>query len=191
MSKIRRIKNAPSSSDDQRNVEDMLKDPQRVLKLLSDASRIVDEDQNTREERLERLKRTNPLNIPGMPALNDLGNGIRLRDQFGDNLIHCSSFKRWYKWDGGLWKPDENEREVRKCAQQVASEIYYGGGDTALDEDQRKKLARHGINSGATHRITAMIRECSVMDGIAVDADALDSDPYLLNCLNRTTIFIR
>ena len=186
MSIIRRNSNQHSPDDEQPAVKNDQMNPERAIAILDEAMKIIDKTNKPTEERLDRLKTENPYNVPGLPQLNDLGNGIRLRDRFGDELFHCSSFKRWYRWDGSLWKPDNSEREVRKCAQKVVSEIYYDGGDTALDDVQRKRLAKHAIDSGKTHRITAMIKESSVMDGVAINAEELDADPYLLNCLNGT-----
>lgn len=57
----------------------------------------------------------------GFP-LNDYGNGLRLREYFGDDMLFVPRLG-WYRWGGQRWAADEDELTVRRDAQRVAGKI--------------------------------------------------------------------
>ena len=63
---------------------------------------------------------------PGKRTLSDTGNGRRLVDSFGPAVRYTPGLG-WFHWDGGYWKPDIENLEMRelskKLAPIIASEI--------------------------------------------------------------------
>lgn len=54
--------------------------------------------------------------------LNDFGNGLRLLEYFGDDMLFVPRLG-WYRWDKNRWLADEDELIVRIEAQKVAGRI--------------------------------------------------------------------
>lgn len=54
--------------------------------------------------------------------LNDYGNGKRLAEYYGQNILFVPRLG-WYRWGEKRWRPDEDELAVRRDAQKVAGHI--------------------------------------------------------------------
>lgn len=116
--------------------------------------------------------------------LTDLGNAERLVARHGRDLRYCWPFGRWYVWDGTRWTPDDTA-EVERRAKETVRSIYTDAAQ-ALNEDRRKNLAKHAMQSEAKERVTAMVALARSEPGIPVLPEQLDADPLLLNCRNGT-----
>ncbi|UXO94039.1 putative DNA primase/helicase [Pseudanabaena phage Pan4] len=57
----------------------------------------------------------------GLP-LNDFGNGQRLQLYFGENLMFVPRVG-WFRWNGTVWRKDDDEIDVRRAAQQIGGLI--------------------------------------------------------------------
>jgi len=116
--------------------------------------------------------------------LTDVGNARRLATLYGSDLRFCHTWGKWLVWDGSRWRPDDTGEVYRKAIQTVAH--IYGEAETASDQNARKNLGMHARSSESANRIEAMIRVAQNDREIAISADKLDSDPWLLNVLNGT-----
>lgn len=54
--------------------------------------------------------------------LNDYGNGQRLVEYFGDDILFVPRLG-WNKWNDRFWEADEDELDVRRSAQKIAARI--------------------------------------------------------------------
>jgi len=114
----------------------------------------------------------------------DLGNAERFARQHREAVRYCGAWKTWLVWDGKRWRPS-TLGEVERLACQTVRSIY-GEAAAAEKRSARAALSRHGQRSEGRTRIEAMLAMAQFQDGIAVDPNALDTNPWLLNVENGT-----
>ncbi|PYR33175.1 MAG: hypothetical protein DMF90_21760, partial [Acidobacteria bacterium] len=116
--------------------------------------------------------------------LTDLGNARRLVKRHGRDLRYVRLWRAWLYWDGRRWVKDTTGEVERRAKETVAS--IYAEASASADEDLRKKLANHAMQSESAHRIEAMIRLAESEPEVVVTPEQLDADPWLLNVQNGT-----
>ena len=114
----------------------------------------------------------------------DVANGERLAQDHGADLRYCHPWRKWHVWDKRRWKPDDTGA-VHSRAKATARRIYAEAG-RCEDEGQAKRLARWAGTSHSAPRIEAMVKLAQSEPGIPILPDALDRDPWLLNCRSGT-----
>jgi len=118
--------------------------------------------------------------------LTDLGNAKRFVHYHKSNVLYCHELKTWYIWDGKRWVPDKSNKII-ELAKEVVATIYVEAGHTlSYEKDKRKEIASWAKQSESEYRLKAMLSLAQSERDIAVTADALDSSPWLLNCLSGT-----
>jgi putative DNA primase/helicase len=135
--------------------------------------------------------------------LTDVGNGLRLVQQFGHDLRYVITWKKWIMWHGGRWVVDEGAL-VEWRAKQVIAGLYAWAqrevGQLAenIPEDEEEKQQRateiakvrailkwaHDSENG-TH-IDLMVKRARVNPKVQLRHDQLDVDPMLFQCANGT-----
>jgi putative DNA primase/helicase len=125
-----------------------------------------------------------PVVKPKFYRLTEIGNAERLVDLHGQYLRYCYLWEKWLVWDKTRWAMDTRGRIKRK-AKDTIRRIYEEAGKVA-DEDKRKAIAKHAMNSERDAKIKAMLSLAESEPGIPVIPDELDVNPWLLNCLNGT-----
>jgi putative DNA primase/helicase len=124
-----------------------------------------------------------------------LKNAERLQRHFGTMLLSVAD--RWYGWDGRRWV---QESSMATRAASSLSRIIRGEcdalsaqfGDNPASDDRESKARQEMLKAlrkwGALSEMTANIEGTLrlFMRLVAVDADRLDSNPWLLNCANGT-----
>jgi putative DNA primase/helicase len=105
----------------------------------------------------------------------DIGNADRLTISHGHRLRWFASEKRWHAWDDSHWRADNTERPMA-YAKETATNIF-----KTAKTDADYKWAGSSSNKP---RLEAMLRVAQ--PDLAITADMLDSDPWLLNCKNGT-----
>ncbi len=114
----------------------------------------------------------------------DAGNAVALVELHGHRFRWVPLWERWLVYDGRRWRHD-TLGEVMQAAKAVAQHRW----DEALAmehgtaRDKALGWARQCENAG---RLDAMVRLARSEPGVAIDPDALDADPWLLNCGNGT-----
>ncbi|MCK6467084.1 MAG: phage/plasmid primase, P4 family [Candidatus Brocadia sinica] len=114
----------------------------------------------------------------------DLGNAKRLVSQHGAKIRYCFAWKKWLVWDGKAWGIDNNGQILRlakKTVHNIYQEAYL-----ASDPDISERLGKWGAKSQGKDKITAMVSLAESEEGIPISPNELDTNPYLLNCLNGT-----
>lgn len=124
----------------------------------------------------------------------DLANAQRLKNAFGSQVFVSAG--RWHVWDGKRWAADEADvyrygarlsdliREEAKPFRARAAEAE-GKGDTA--EAKKQGLIADALEKWAkTSEMKATIEACVglVKKMLTLDPEALDADPWALNCEN-------
>jgi putative DNA primase/helicase len=114
--------------------------------------------------------------------LTDLGNARRLVARHGRDLHFCAQRGGWLVWDGRRWATDRTGEVYRRGRETVAA--IYGEAEAAQDGETRKALGSHALKSEAEPRLRAMVSLAASEPGIPVLPEQLDTDPWVLNCLN-------
>lgn len=112
----------------------------------------------------------------------DMGNAKRLVAQYGNIIRYCFAWKKWFGWNGSVWKAD-NDGQILRLAKDTVKHIY----EEALqisEGNQRKSIAMWAVHSESEHRIKAMISLAQSEPGIPIAPNQLDVNPFLLNCQN-------
>lgn len=124
--------------------------------------------------------------------LNDLGNAQRLIDRHGGDIMFVQDVG-WFAYRRGFWDREVGEMEVRKRAHATARAIMMreASGAAAAEEDGglddpgwAVALRGHGLESGSSARVSAMIREAEPY--LTRTIDDLDQNPFLVNVENGT-----
>ncbi len=155
-------------------------------------------DPYTKEEAIEQLRhryKTEPDGEPWldltpekekMPVVaidesmrNDSGNAERLRRLHGQDM-RFSPAHGYLVWDGRRWKPDEYAA-IRR-AKTVQLTIFEEAAQLA--EEFRRGLQQFATQSGNAARIDGMLKMAK--DLLVIEPAMLDSNPWLINCLNGT-----
>lgn len=122
-------------------------------------------------------------------ARTDLGNAERLVAYHGGNIRWDTARKIWRVWDGQRWAADTALRIGTLCAES-ARKIKMEAAQMAASTDQERSAAvelfKHAVRSESRDRLAAMAEVAKSHPGVAVSAEAFDSDLWLLNCANGT-----
>ena len=114
----------------------------------------------------------------------DLGNSERFVTQHGETIRFCHSWRAWLVWDGVRWARDTNGLVLRMARDTVRS-IYLEAAGTD-DADMREAIAKHAKASERESRIRSMLALAESESRVAITAQELDTNPWLLNCKNGT-----
>lgn len=114
----------------------------------------------------------------------DLGNAERLIDRHGADLRYAYLWDTWLVWDGTRWAKDETNQVMRLAKGTVRS--IHDGLSQIQDLETQKEAFKHAQRSEAAGRLQAMLELAHSEEGVPVLPDDLDSDPWILNCLNGT-----
>lgn len=116
--------------------------------------------------------------------LTDLGNAKRLIAKHGDKIRYCFAWKKWLVWDSKTWHIDNNG-QILRLAKDTVKNIYVETVYSA-DSEGREKVAKWGVKSEDEKRIRSMVSLAQSEECVPISPCELDTDPYLLNCLNGT-----
>ena len=111
----------------------------------------------------------------------DAGNARLFSKQHEGKLLHCEALG-WLIWDGKRWERDPDDQVMRYALETAGSLMTLV--NEAPDLDERKRAFARYTTAHKRERLRAMIDMSRHM--LAVGIDALDRDPYLLNCRNGT-----
>lgn len=114
----------------------------------------------------------------------DLANSERLVERHASDLRYVAATRQWHVWDGRRWRTDDTG-EIERRAKDTARAIYREA-EAATSAARRKELASHAVRSEAASKIAAMITLAQSDARLALRADDLDADPWLLNVANGT-----
>lgn len=114
--------------------------------------------------------------------LTEYGNAERLVEQCGPEIRYCHVLGHWLHWDGRRWVADTTGEAVR-LAKLVVRGIC---SEAARERDKklREEIVQWTKKSERSAAITAMLKLAESEPSIPLSPNELDTDPWLLNCLN-------
>ncbi len=119
---------------------------------------------------------------PGKRTLSDVGNGRRLVDAFGPAIRYTPGLG-WFHWDGGYWKPDIEDLEMRelskKLAPIIASEVV-----NYDDNDKQSEVIKWAQQAKSNARLSGAIESATSDPRVVVGVENWDSDINLLGVAN-------
>lgn len=115
--------------------------------------------------------------------LTDIGNGARLVRLHGADLRYSARFG-WFVWNGQHWAEDETGA-VSQRAEAAAISIHAEAA-AATKKSDREALSAWAIKSESGPRLREMIACARSKPGIAIRAEDLDKNRWLLNVRNGT-----
>jgi putative DNA primase/helicase len=116
--------------------------------------------------------------------LTDTYNARALVRDHGQDLRYCYPWKSWLVWTGTHWERDTNGMVLRRAKQSIRHLARQA--DALHDDEALRTLLDHIKKSLSTTALKAMVEGAQNEEGIPVQPEAFDTDPWLLNCANGT-----
>lgn len=114
--------------------------------------------------------------------MTDTGNAHRLFDRFGNIIRYSYNRKKWYFWDGKVWRLDDSG-EVKKLADAIVEDIKKEAFQEQ-DEKTQMDMLKWANKTASSKGKENMIKECQHLDGIPASPDSFDAYTDYLNCQN-------
>ncbi len=114
---------------------------------------------------------------------SDAYNALRLVQAHRHEMRYCPAWKTWLTWTGTHWQRDTTGIMLRWQRQIVKG---LGAQLSALDDTAAKVLMGHIKSSLNTARLKAAVEQAHSWEGMSVEPEAFDADPWLLNVTNGT-----
>jgi putative DNA primase/helicase len=126
-----------------------------------------------------------PDNRSGRTELyTDLGNARRMVARYRDKIRYVPAWKQWIVWDERRWVRDQDE-EVMRLAKETVRHLHTQA--VLIDDDAAREAAvRRALGSQRRERLRAMVDLARSEEAVPLAPNALDADPWLLNCINGT-----
>jgi hypothetical protein len=123
-----------------------------------------------------------PLPASGEERLTDSGNAERWVQRHGKDFRFAAVRDRWLRWSGSRWELDDVGAAGHSTKHVARSWLV----DAAACEgaSRRIELVKHAMASEKRARREAMLALATQEPGVSVTPDALDADPWALNCAN-------
>jgi putative DNA primase/helicase len=147
------------------------------------ASRPKSSRKITRRKRATTSPPSTPTIARPREHLTDLGNAQRFVRVYGKSARHVPGLG-WLIWTGQRWKRDELGEVMRfakRTVERISSEVR-----TASNRKLAKSLRQFALRCETPARMNAMLELARFEPGISVMSNALDADPWKLNCSNGT-----
>lgn len=112
----------------------------------------------------------------------DTGNGKRFSHYYKDNIRYSKNRKKWYFWDGKVWREDTTN-EIRRLADDCIDKMKKQAF-TIEDEDKREELLKWAFKTASNKQKTNMIVETEHLTEIAIGMDYFDIQDDMINMEN-------
>ena len=122
--------------------------------------------------------------VGGTGRFTDLALGREFVEQYADRVRYCPAWKKWFIWDGTVWKKDECNG-----IHELMTEFIRGMHRTvAASGDYRKALEMQTqiVKCESLRRREAILMSAQLEKSIKIEPIELDCDPFLFNVLNGT-----
>lgn len=108
--------------------------------------------------------------------------GQRPEDATPARVLYCSELGGWHIWDQTRWAWDALNKSLLMAAH--TAKLIEAEAAADSDPDRQALLREWALKSQQTMRIRALLELASTNPGVAIRADELDADPWLLCCAN-------
>lgn len=96
---------------------------------------------------------------------------------------YCPERKAWYTYYDGAWRRDEGEMLVSSKIKEFARLMVIYCGE--IEDDDKRQAYMRFVDKMGDRRMRDRIMK-DARDVMSISAQAFDSNPYLINCLNGT-----
>ncbi|HMG40312.1 MAG TPA: phage/plasmid primase, P4 family [Acidimicrobiales bacterium] len=121
--------------------------------------------------------------LPAEPK-TELGYARRFIHVYGARLRYVPPWRQWLVWDGTRWAHDidgQAQRWMKTIARRITTDAL-----AIADPDRRKAALREAKRGESSAGVAGALTLASTEPEVAIVPDALDVDPFLLNCANGT-----
>jgi len=125
---------------------------------------------------------------PDGHRLTDAGHAQRFITLTNGRVRFVYKWGRWIVYRGGRWIIDTNDALVTEAAKAVARHLM--AMVPKLGTDERDRVYKAALKAESAGSIAAMVRLARGIEGVIVDHEDLDADPFILNCANGTVDLI-
>jgi putative DNA primase/helicase len=133
-----------------------------------------------------RDRRAFPPPVPATSSAADrtqAGNATRLVELHGDHFRYVPKWNAFIVWDGTVWQLDEHEVQMTELAKDVGRE-WLCDAASAASEKERDLMIAWGRPSLSASSIRDVIKLARGIEGIAIDHERLDANPWLFGVGN-------
>ena len=102
---------------------------------------------------------------------------------YAQDTCFCPEAKSWYTYDGGKWQKDVGALLVSAKIKEFVRLMALYCGEIA-DEEKRKQYMAFAAKMGDRRFRDRMMKDAA--DCMRIEAEKLDTHPYLVNCKNGT-----
>jgi putative DNA primase/helicase len=99
-------------------------------------------------------------------------------------IRYCHAWGAWLVYRDGRWAVDVTD-QIGRFAKETVESIF-GEAEAARDDEERRAIRKWALESESRKRLEAMVILARSEDGIPIEPDQLDRDPWLLNVANGT-----
>lgn len=118
-------------------------------------------------------------------ALSDTGNVKRFAASQADEMHYVSTWRKWISWDGHRWSLDKATGEVHRRVSNTLLSIHQEA-DECRDEKHAKFIRKWAKTCESRDRRNACLDHARWEEGVEIQHQILDSDPWQLNVANGT-----
>ncbi len=148
----------------------------------AEAQAVQDEGNGLMRPALRVIPRTDE--IKKVRPWTDLGNAERLVEILDGDARYCVQRRKWLVWEGDKWVWDTGPR-MQKFAKKMVRMLYIEAAHVRFTPEEKEAMA-HALNSQKARTLRAALELAQNEPGVQIEMDALDADPWLLNCPNGT-----
>lgn len=114
--------------------------------------------------------------------MTDTGNAHRLVDKFGDIIRYSYNRKKWFYWDGKMWRTDDSG-EIKKLGDIICEDLKR---EAFMEQDDKTQadMLRWANKTSSSKGKENMIKEAQHLQGIPASPDDFDKYTDYLNCQN-------
>lgn len=150
---------------------------------LHNGNIIMDEDMSAKMYAIKELHPERKDDESSGFEWSEMGMACLFADLYEKEARYCAEHKTWYTYFEGVWKKDEGAILVsEKIKDFVRLMIMYCG---EIEDDNLRKTYNSFVNKMGDRRMRDRILKDATGE-LRISAVDLDSNPYLINCLNGT-----
>lgn len=117
-------------------------------------------------------------------AQTESGNAELFISRHRSQLRYAKHLGKWLVWNEQYWKPDNNGHVTRLALETVRSR--YNELKDSNTDNERDRLFNFIKSSESRYKLNALLEIAKDLDGVTIQAHDVDSNSWLLNCLNGT-----
>ncbi|MDA2979403.1 MAG: phage/plasmid primase, P4 family [Actinomycetota bacterium] len=116
----------------------------------------------------------------------DAGNAERFLHRHAQEVRFVPLWRRWLAYDGTRWRLDHSDTLVAHLAAQIGAQLVQRVPEVYGEPSKLNPLIAAVRRAESAAGVSATLTMAASKPGVAIDHEALDADPWLLNVANGT-----